>query len=245
MTQMDIKNTERQKTKGPGRGGYIPENRDRMACNIFLHLANQKTFNMKRISVFLLTAATLAIATIGCNSAGSGGDPKAVLMAFSEKMGKQYFDGAAQLATKESQPFFEVMKKAMEMLKGMKGMMPENTKEQNNFDDVKIGDARINGDVAVVPFTSKGQPTFEFPLKKEGGAWKVDLTSETMAKMGMDTNGADGNSGMNDLKNLNMDTLKKGLEMMDTMMKQLTPEKMKEFEKMGEEMEKKMKEFKQ
>ncbi len=63
--------------------------------------------------------------------------------------------------------------------------------------------------------------------------------------MGMDTNGADGNSGMNDLKNLNMDTLKKGLEMMDTMMKQLTPEKMKEFEEMGEEMEKKMKEFKQ
>ena len=76
MTQMDIKNTERQKTKGPGRGGYIPENRDRMACNIFLHLANQKTFNMKRISVFLLAAATLALLLLVVTVPEAEGIPK-------------------------------------------------------------------------------------------------------------------------------------------------------------------------
>lgn len=200
---------------------------------------------MKRISVLLLALVTLAVATMGCNSAGSSGDPKAVLMAFSEKMGKQDFDGAAQLATKESQPFIEMMKKAFEMMKGMKGMMPENTKEQNGFDEVTMGDAKINGDIALVPFTAKGKPTFEFPLKKENGGWKVDLTSEALGKMGMDASSEDSKAAMEEMKNLNMDSLKKGLEMADTIMKQMTPEKMEELKKMGEEMEKKMKEMKQ
>ncbi len=42
-------------------------------------------------------------------------------------------------------------------------MMPENPKDQNNFDDVKIGDARINGDVAVVPLHQKDSPLLNFP----------------------------------------------------------------------------------
>jgi Domain of unknown function (DUF4878) len=200
---------------------------------------------MKRISVFLLAVCTLAVATIGCNSAGSGGgDPKAVVLAFSEKLSKKDFEGAAQLATKESKSFIDMMKMGMEMAEKF-GKMGGQKPEENGFSDVKIGDAKINGDVAVVPFTAKGQSTFDFPLKKENGAWKVDLTMETMAKMGMDAKGEDGNSAMDEMKNMNLDSMKKGMQMLDTMMKSLTPEKMEELKKMGEEMEKAMKDMKQ
>lgn len=200
---------------------------------------------MKRISVILLALVTLAVATIGCNNAGAGGgDPKAVVLAFSEKLSKKDFDGAAQLATKESKPMIDMMKMGMEMAEKFAKMGDQKTTE-NEFSDVKIGDAKINGDMALVPFTAKGQTTFDFPLKKEGGAWKVDLTMETMSKMGMDSKDVDGKSGMEDMKNMNMDSLTKGMEMLDTMMKQMTPEKMEELKKMGEEMEKKMKEMKQ
>lgn len=200
---------------------------------------------MKRFSLMLLAIATLAAATISCNNAGAGGgDPKAVVLAFSEKLSKKDFDGAAQLATKESKPMIDMMKMGMEMAEKFAKIGDQKTTE-NEFSDVKIGDAKINGDMALVPFTAKGQTTFDFPLKKEGGAWKVDLTMETMAKMGMDAKGENGKSGLDELKNLNMDTLKKGMEMLDTMMKQMTPEKIEEMRKMGEEMEKKMKEFKQ
>ncbi len=191
---------------------------------------------MKRISVFLLAAATLAVATIGCNSAGGSGDPKAVVLAFSEKLSKKDFDGAARLATKESKPFLDMMKSVMQMAEKF-AKMGNQKPEVNEFSEVTIGDPKINGDMALVPFTTKGQPTFEFPLKKENGAWKVDLTSEVLGKMGMDAKETDGNAGM--------DEMKKGMEMMDTMMKELTPEKMEEYKKMGEEMEKKMKELKQ
>ena len=203
---------------------------------------------MKRISVFLLAAATLAVATIGCNSAGSSGDPKAVLIAFSEKLGKQDFDGAAQLATVESKPFILIMKKSMEMMKGMAGMMPEQAKEQSDLNEVKMGDAKINGDIALIPFTTKGQPTFDFPLKKQDGGWKVDFSKETMQKMGVDpdANLDEINNAMDEMKESGMmDTVKKTI---DASKKYITPENIeqlkkagKDAEKMAEEMKKKMK----
>lgn len=200
---------------------------------------------MKRISVFLLAAATLSVAIIGCNSAGSGGDPKAVLMAFSEKLGKQDFDGAAQLATTESKPFILIMKKAMEMTKGMTGMIPENAKEQSELNEVKMGDAKINGDLALIPFTTKGQPTFDFPLKKQDGGWKVDFSKETLKKMGFDPD-----VNLDEMNN-SLDELKES-GMLDTAKKFTSPENIekmkkagKDAEKMAEEMEKAFKEMKQ
>jgi hypothetical protein len=203
---------------------------------------------MKRISVLLLAVATLAVAAIGCNSTGSSGgsgNPKAVVMTFSERLSKKDFDGAAQLATKESKSFIDMMKMGMEMAEKFGKMGKQEIEEKNEFKDAEIGDAKINGDIAMVPFTVKGKSTFDFPLKKEDGAWKVDLTLETMAKMGMDAKGTDGSSGIEKMRDINMDTMKKGMELLDTMMKSMTPEKIEQMKKMGEEFEKKMKEMKQ
>ena len=54
-------------------------------------------------------------------------------------------------------------------------------KEKDNAEDfknMKIGEAKIDGDNATVSVTNPGKDnaTFDFPLKKEGGDWKVDFS---------------------------------------------------------------------
>ena len=202
---------------------------------------------MKKLNFLLVAIALMAATITGCS--GSKGDPKSVLVAFFDKMSKKDLDGATELATKESKSTMELMKKAIEMGEKFKD---ETKKEEDPVDEFKnmvFGDAKIDGDNATVSVTNKKKnETFDFPLKKQDGSWKVDFNMATLAKMGMDKANKDGEPDQKDLeemKNFNMDTLKKGMKMLDTIMKQMTPEKMEELKKMGEEMEKKMKEIKQ
>lgn len=192
---------------------------------------------MKRISVMLLAVVTLAVATIGCNNAGGSGDPKAVLMAFSEKLGKKDFEGAKALATKESAPVIDMMQKMMKMAEKFAGMVPTGQEKQDaKFDNVKIGEPRIEGNFAYLPLTSSGSETIEYVLKNEGGAWKVDFTESTMNKMGMNVKDLEeAEQGMKELDNMNLDSLTKGMEGKKDMMK---PENMKKLEEQAKEMQK-------
>ena len=72
--------------------------------------------------------------------------------------------------------------------------------------------------------------TVEFPLKKEGGDWKVDFTMTTLMKMGMDAKKDKGDdlfkdetgtdTTLNELKDmLNSDTLKEKLDEMKNELK--------------------------
>ena len=55
------------------------------------------------------------------------------------------------------------------------------------FKDIEIGEARIEGDNAYVPYkVTLMTSRIDFPLKKEDGAWKVDFSMSTMMKMGWD-----------------------------------------------------------
>lgn len=194
---------------------------------------------MKQFFLLLLAVSMLAVSISGCGSA-SGGDPRATLMAFSEKLSKKDFEGAKQLATKASASYLDLMKKFMGMAEQFKNM--PGYKEETDFNKVTIGEPKINGDIALVPFTSGGK-SFDYPMKKEDGAWKVDLTAETMSKMGMDgANSKDMEKGMEEMKNINMDTLMKGMEEMKEMMK---PENMEKMKKMGEDMQKQIESMKQ
>lgn len=198
---------------------------------------------MKRISVMLLAVMTLAVATIGCNNAGAGGgDPKAVLMAFSEKLGKKDYDGAKALATKESAPVIDMMQKVMKMSEKFAGMAPAGQGKQDaKFDDVKIGEARIEGNFAYLPLTASGTETVEYVLKNEGGAWKVDFTESTMNKMGLNVKDLEEmEQGMKELDNMNMDSLTKGMEGMGDMKKL-----QEQAQKMGEDAKKQMESMKQ
>jgi hypothetical protein len=209
---------------------------------------------MKKIlTVFAFTALVISLLS-GCKSkdAASGGDPKTVLIAFFERMAKKDLEGAAKLATKDSKGTIDMMKKAMDMAESMKGKEKEEDPTED-FRNMKIGEAKIDGDNATVSVSNpkKGEETFDFPLKKEDGNWKVDFSMGTLMKMGMEQAGkhkdddkydnnlydtANSIDKYNDI--MNSDSLKKGLEMVDSMMKSLDPEKMKELKEAMEKLKK-------
>lgn len=181
---------------------------------------------MKYSAFSILLAGLFALLITGCKGkdAAAGGDPKTVLTAFFEKMSKKDIDGAAKLCTKESQGTMDLMKKGIEAAEKM-DMKEKKEDEEDNFKDLVIGEAKIDGNDAKVSVTNKKkEETIDFPLKKEGGDWKVDFTMSTLMKMGMDANKNKGedmfkdmNNGldttMDNLKNLlNTDTLKEKME---------------------------------
>lgn len=181
---------------------------------------------MKYSAFSILLAGLFALLIMGCKGkdAAAGGDPKTVLTAFFEKMSKKDIDGAAKLCTKESQGTMDLMKKGIEAAEKM-DMKEKKEDEEDNFKDLVIGEAKIDGNDAKVSVTNKKkEETIDFPLKKEGGDWKVDFTMSTLMKMGMDANKNKGedmfkdmNNGldttMDNLKNLlNTDTLKEKME---------------------------------
>jgi hypothetical protein len=212
----------------------------------------------KKITPFLISAAVMILAA-GCKGKDSvSNDPRAVLITFFERMAKKDIDGAAKLATRDSKSTMQMMKKAMDAAEQI-GEMPGAVKKNDPSEDFKkmqIGEARINGDNATVSVTnpSKDNNTFDFPLKKEDGNWKVDFSMGTLMKMGMEQAGKNKNfmndnnapadtTGISDRMNklLNGDSLKTGLEKLDSLMKNIDPEKMKKMKDALKSLEKQMK----
>ncbi|MBK9465825.1 MAG: DUF4878 domain-containing protein, partial [Chitinophagaceae bacterium] len=133
---------------------------------------------MKKITNSLLIAGAIVMLTAGCKGKDKVvNDPKAVVVAFFERMAKKDFDGAAALATKDSKATLDMMKKAIDAAEkmGMKETTPKDDPTEE-FKKMVIGEAKIDGDNATVSVTNtvKNNKTNDFPLKKEGGSWKVD-----------------------------------------------------------------------
>lgn len=196
---------------------------------------------MKKILNFLVLGSAFAVIVAGCKGKGPANDPKAVVVAFFEKMAKKDIDGAAKLATKDSKAALDMMKKGMDMAEKMKTDKPEED-PMEGFKDVEFGDAKITGDAAVVPITNKKEKeTIEFPLKKEDGAWKVDFSMSTLMKMGKDKaaeSGTDtfdngGTENTDGLDALNADSLQEGLKKAKEALDNIKPE---DLEKMKEAM---------
>lgn len=202
---------------------------------------------MKKMNFLLVAISFMAIMFIGCS--GSSGDPKSVLVAFFDKMSKKDLDGAAKLATKESKPTMDLMKKAIEMGEKFKDASKKEEDPAAEFNNMVIGDAKIDGDNATVSVTNKKKnETFDFPLKKQDGSWKVDFSMATLTKMGMDKASKDGEMNqqqMDEMKNFNMDSLSQGLKTLDSALKSIKPEDLEKMKNMGEEMKKQMESLKQ
>ena len=190
---------------------------------------------MKKIAIVTLMAGFIALLITGCKGKdkAAGGDPKTVLTAFFEKMAKKEIDGAAKPCTKDSKGTMGLMKKGVEAAEKMKGKEGE-VKEEDDFKDMLVGDAKIDGDNATVSVTNtKKKETVEFPLKKEDGDWKVDFTMSTLMKMGMDAKKDKGedlfkeeditDTTLNELKDLG-DTLKQKLDEMKNELKDVMKE---------------------
>ncbi len=202
---------------------------------------------MKKFIKFLPLLALAATVLYGCKGS-VGNDPKAVLAEFFSRMEKKDIDGAAKLTTKDSKSTMDMMKKGMEMAEKMKKDSPKNEEDPaEKFKGMEISDAKIEGDVASVECKQKGSDkSTTFQLKKEDGAWKVDFSMATLMKMGneegMNPNMNDGNDSLSnpeeDLKNYNPEDVQKGLQAADSMLKTIDPEKLKEAQKMIEQMQK-------
>jgi hypothetical protein len=195
---------------------------------------------MKKLIKFLPLLTAFVLTATGCGNKAASSDPRAVLVEFFKRMEKKDIDGAAELATKDSKSTMDMMKKGMDMAEKMKDKMPEGEKDPSeDFKDVEIGEAKINGDMATVPFKHKKKNTeFEFPLKKEDGAWKVDFSMGTLMKLGMDQKAKmdGGVDGMDESGNdvTNPEDLKKSMEMADSLMKSIDPKQMEEMKKILE-----------
>ncbi len=165
---------------------------------------------MKKMLVAVTVVAALLFA--GCSGAG-GGDPKTVLMAFFDAMSKKDIAAAKKLATKESESMFSLMEMGMNMDKDKKASNDMNFEK----DKMIIGDAKIEGDKATIEVKDKEKgEAVNFVLRKESGDWKVafdkgwmtQMAAEKMKEKGM-TGALDSlNSGLEKMKDINMDSLK-------------------------------------
>jgi hypothetical protein len=152
---------------------------------------------MKKIILSTLTVSIIILT--GCKS--GGGDPKAVLSSFFDAIAKKDFTTLKKLATKDSEGMMGMMQMAMQN-------MPDNSETMKfGKENLEIGDAVINGDLATIPVKEKKSgETTDFTLKREGGAWKVAFDKSTlmgMAQKKMKEHGMDGmmNHGMADSLN--------------------------------------------
>jgi len=199
---------------------------------------------MKKVMNSIFAVAVTALVITGCKGKdGVADNPKAVLVAFFERMAKKDLEGASKLATKDSKSTMDMMKKAMDMAEKMKGTEKTEEDPAEDFKNMVVGDAKIDGSNATVSVTNKKKnETVEFPLKKEDGSWKVDFSMATLMKMGMDKAKEDGTEinpeDIDKMKDFNMDSLKKGFETLDSALKSIDPKQMDQMKDAMKELEK-------
>ena len=176
---------------------------------------------MKKILLAIVMLSTVSF--YSCNS--GGGDPKAVLGQFFTALSKNDMEGARKLATKDSKQMIDLM----EM--GMKAGKDKSESDKFKPDNMEIGEAKIDGDKAVISVKEKNSgETMNYNLKKEDGGWKVAFDKASVMSMGMEKmnekgiNPADSiDAAMDKLKDINMDSLKdkmqEGMKVLDTINK--------------------------
>lgn len=194
---------------------------------------------MKKTLLLFALAALATIFFVNCSPATQG-DPETVIKTFAERLAKKDFDGAAELATKASQPTLTMVKMGMEMAEKMKSELPENDPVAA-IASAEFGNAKIEGNTAIVPVTSKvdGQEmTYDFYLLKENGQWKVDFSTETLTKMGRAKfENADGPESLNMdsiARNIKPEDLETAKRMADSIMNNMDPQQLEELKKQFE-----------
>jgi hypothetical protein len=190
---------------------------------------------MKKLILSLFAVALLA--STGCKSGGaSSSDPKVTLINFITALSKKDIAGAKKLATKESESMFSMMEMGLKMAENMKKDEADDEFSKFNPDKMEFGEAKIDGDKATVPVTNKDEKeTVNFILKKESGAWKVAFDKASMMEMGGEKMREKGmEDGGSDSLNFNTDEMKKGLEMADSLLKNMDPKKLEELQKAAE-----------
>lgn len=199
---------------------------------------------MKKLLTISLFAGLTVVLITACKGKdkAAGGDPKTVLTAFFDRMANKDIDGAAKLCTKDSKSTLDMMKKAFDAAETMEKAGAEMKEEDgtDDFKDMVFGETKTDGDKATVTVTNKKKnETFDFPLKKEGGDWKVDFSMSTLMKMGMDSKKNKGDDWFKDEDNTDTTGLKNFEDLFnsDSLKKQMDTLK-EHLEKAGEAIDK-------
>jgi len=135
---------------------------------------------MKKLLMAVAIASTVFL--VNCNSVNNN-DPKAVLTAFLEALGKKDIDGAKKYATEDSKSSLDMIKMYASMGKDSKDAKDEH------FDKTKteLSEPVITGDEATIIVKDKGAVEGEtYKLRKEKGAWKVAFDKMGGMKDGLD-----------------------------------------------------------
>ena len=147
---------------------------------------------MKKIILPLITVAIITLT--GCKT--NSGDPKAVLTSFFDALGKKDFTSAKKYTTKDSEGMLSMVQM------GMEHMADSSETMKYEKENLELGNAVINGDVATIPVKEKKSgETTDFTLKKESGEWKVAFDKSTLMEMAqkkMKEHGYGGMRGMHD-----------------------------------------------
>jgi hypothetical protein len=158
---------------------------------------------MKKIIVIAL--AVFGIFISGCKSGSNGENPKETLNHFFSAISKKDFTDAKKYATKDSEGMLGMMEMGMQQMNNEHG-----DKMMQMVNNMKMGDATINGDSATVPVTdTKSGESTDFLLKKENGNWKVAFDMSTLMQMANKKMMEHGLKGMheNDTSEMKTDTI--------------------------------------
>lgn len=189
---------------------------------------------MKKILRHLPVLFVFVIIISSCGNKVDNSDPKAVLKEFFKRLSEKDIDGAAKLATDGSQFMMNMMKKGIEQAEKMK-MDKKETDE--DFKDAEFGEAKIDGETALVPITNKKKNiSFDFPLKREKNSWKVDFSMESMMKMGSNMAGKEGFNADEAAKQISPEDLQKVMALQDSMIKNMDPKQLEQIKEMAEKM---------
>jgi PBP1b-binding outer membrane lipoprotein LpoB len=183
--------------------------------------------NMVKIIGCCIVAALLLVS---CSSVTSG-DPNTVLQEFFEHLAKKDIDGAAKYVTSDSKPTMQMMKKGLDMAEKMKDSLPQSD-PMKDFQDVVIEPARVMGDSALITVKSRSgqRPDAEFKLLKESNGWKVDFTMSTLMRMGRQSIQSQGHE-IGDSIAANSNEIHKGMEMADSVLKNIDPKMLDDIQK--------------
>ncbi len=187
---------------------------------------------MKKIIISAFAVSLMILA--GCKT--GGGDPKAVLTNFFDALAKKDFTAVKKYTTKDSEGMLSMMQMGMERI-------PDTSETMKfNRENLELGDAVINGDVATVPVKEKRSgETTDFTLKKESGDWKVAFDKSTLMEMaqkkmkehgfgGMphdmnDSLGSINNASPQNMDSVSKEDMKQAQKMMDSANKMLNKAK--------------------
>jgi len=123
---------------------------------------------MKQVFVFVI----ILIVTASCRFFGieKKNTPEYVTKQFLTHFQKLEFDEAAVYGTENTRMM-------LRLFKSLSNMVPEETKNQNDFSDAVIKKCTVDGNTAICSYTANGKEE-TIDLIKQDGKWLVDLKKE-------------------------------------------------------------------